>query len=52
MNFSLCVNMLGFCSDSRVFKLLLSSRRAVMSCEAKKKQHARAYSGLHNHYSV
>ena len=29
----------------------IASRQAVVSCEAKKKQHAYTSSGLHNHYS-
>ena len=30
---------------------MYKSRQAVVSCEAKKKQHARVFSGLRNHYS-
>ena len=33
----------------KIYKL--KSRRAVVSREAKKKQHARVFSGLRNHYS-
>ena len=43
---SLANNLIGDVMDS-----FISSRLAVVSREAKKKQHARASSGLRDHYS-